>query len=125
MKFGAVFRMSVWSTLPDVVRTIVTTIATLAAGQPVQAGLARLVAAPDAAALAMGPTLLSAFLGGIDVYWLWGLALLTIGAAATASFSWRKGLLAALGHWLIVVGLTLGYLAVSLGMAAQFSPTAQ
>lgn len=122
-KFGALFRMAVWTTLPDIVRQIVTTIGTLVAGRTLQAGLGFLVEAPEGVTIPpMGAALWRAFLSGIDIYWLWGMILTVIGVAVTAQFSWRKGLLVTLGYWLLVTALTLGYLALSLSMASQFVP---
>jgi hypothetical protein len=119
-RFAAMFRMTVWSALPDVVRQLVTTLGTLASGRVLTAGLAFLVAAPEPGTIpSVGAALSRAFLSGLDIYWLWGLALLSIGVAVTAGFSLRKGLLAAAGQWLVGLLLTLGWLWLSLSLAAQ------
>jgi hypothetical protein len=118
-RFGDMYRMAVWTTLPDVVRTIVTTVGTLASGRLLQAGLAFLVPAPAAGTIPdLGAALWRAFLSGIDLYWLWGLALTTLGVAVTAGLSLRKGLLVTLLYWGLTVLLTLGWLWLSLSLAA-------
>lgn len=125
-KFGAMFRMGVWTTvLPDTLRTLVTTAGTVASGRLLKSGLAFLVPTPEGSLIPSGSAALwQAFLGGIDVYWLWGMVLTTIGVAVTAQFSWRKGLLVTLVYWLLTTGLTLAYVALSLNMAAQFGGVA-
>jgi hypothetical protein len=125
-RFSDVFRMAVWTTLPDVVRRVITTAATLISGRVATAGLASLLpAAGPGAVPALGDALWRSFLGGIDVYWLWGLILTTIGMAVTAAFSWRKGLAAAALYWVLTVLAALGsiWLSLSLAASAGFAPS--
>ncbi len=119
-KFGPMFRMAVWTSLPNVLRQWVTTAGTLATGRVLTSGLAFLAPAPVAGTIPeVGPGLWRAFLGGIDVYWLWAMALTTIGVAVTASFSLRKGLVVTLVYWLLTLLLSLGWLWISLTLAGQ------
>lgn len=123
-KFGAMFRMGLWTTLPDVVRMIVTTVGTAITGRALNSGLASL-AAPEGVIPSGSTALWQAFLGGIDVYWLWAIALTVIGVAVTARLSWRKGLVVTLGYWLLTVLVTLGVTWFGLAMAAQFGVASQ
>ena len=119
-RFGEMFRMAVWTTLPDLVRQLVGVTATVITGAPVVAGLSGLVPAPATGTLpGLGDGLLRTFLGGIDLYLFWSLGLTTIGVAVTAGFSLRKGLLVTLLYWLLTVIASLGLIWISLSMAAS------
>lgn len=119
-RFADMFRMSVWTTLPDIVRQVVAAAATVISGGPVLAGLSGLLPATEPGSIpALGDGLLRAFLSGIDVYWIWGLVLTTFGVAVTASFSVRKGLLVTLLYWVLTVLASLGFIWLSLSMAAS------
>ncbi len=120
-KFGAMFRMTVWVTLPDMVRQVVTTIGMAATGRMLKAGLGFLVPTPAGVTIPpMNIMLWQTFLSGLDLYWLWGLGLAVVGVAVTAQVSWRKGLVVAGAYWLLTVLLALGLVWASLTMAAQF-----
>jgi hypothetical protein len=121
-KFAAMFRMGVWTTaLPDAVRTIVVMAGTVVSGRLMQSGLAFLVPNPEGSLIPSGSAALwQTFLAGIDIYWIWGMVLTVLGVAATAEFSWRKGLAVTVIYWLITVGVSLAWVGLSLSMAAQF-----
>lgn len=122
-KFGAMFGASLWATaLPDAARLIVTTLGTLLSGTMRRGGLAALVPGGDDV-LSLDPALgaLRAFLGGIDVFWLWAMVLTVIAVTVTAQFSWRKGLIVALGYWLLTVLFAVGTTWLSLTATRQLS----
>lgn len=122
-RFGAMFRASVWATaLPDALRLSVTTIATAMTGSMRSSGLGALVPTGEDV-FSLDPALgaLQAFLNGIDVFWLWAMALTAIGVTVTAQFSWRKGLAVTLGYWLLTVLFTVGTTWLSLTATRQFS----
>jgi len=118
-QFSAMFRMGVWTALPDVARQVVTTVGTLSAGRILASGLASLVTLPETGLPSIGSLMWQAFLRGVDVYWLWGLALTVIGVAVTAQLSWRKSLIIALGYWLLTVAFSLALVGIGAGFAAQ------
>ncbi len=119
-KFGAIFRMTVWVTLPDLVRQIVNTVGIAATGRVLKAGLGGLVAAPEGVTIPpLDISLWQTFLGGIDIYWLWGMVLAVIGVAVTAKVSWRKGLVITLIYWVLAVLFALGSVWLGLFVAQQ------
>jgi hypothetical protein len=124
-KFGAMFRMGLWTTLPDVVRQIVTAAGTAATGRALKSGLSFLMAAPEGAIPSGSTALWQAFLSGIDVYWLWAIVLTVVGVAVTARLSWRKGLVVTLGYWVLTVLFTLGVTWFGVTLAAQFGAAPQ
>jgi hypothetical protein len=122
--FGAMFRMAVWTTLPDSVRQVVTSIGTVMAGRVLSSGLAGLVQTPETGAAipipsSTGAVLWQTFLGGIDIYWLWAMILTVIGVAVTAHLSWRKGLVVTVAYWLLTVLVSLGLVWAGLALSAQ------
>lgn len=122
-RFGAMFGASLWATaLPDAARLIVVTLGTVLSGTVRRGGLAVLVPGGEDV-LSLDPALgaLQAFLGGIDVFWLWETVLTVIAVAVTAQFSWRKGLIVALGYWLLTVLFAVGTTWLSLTATRQFS----
>jgi hypothetical protein len=121
-RFGAMFRAGVWAiALPGALRTLVTMMATAATGTIRVGGLSALVPTPEGQVVPTEPALgaLYAFLGGIDVFWVWAMVLSVIAVAATAHFSLRKGLLVAFGYWLLTVAVAMGGTWLSLSLAAQ------
>ncbi len=99
-RFGDIFRMSLWTSLPDSARLLVTTLGTFFTGRLLTSGLAATVtpgASPDVPSI-----LLRTFLSQLDVYLIWGLALTAIGIAVTARLSGRKSILVTAIYWLLV-----------------------
>ena len=122
-RFGAMFRAGVWaSALPGALRLLVTTIGSVTTGSILRSGLGALVSMPENP-LAIDPATaaLAAFLGGIDIFWLWAMVLSTIAVAVTAQFSWRKGLLVTVGYWLLTVIVSVGFVALGASINAQFA----
>ncbi len=124
-KFSAMFRMGLWTTLPDVVRQIITTVGTAIAGRALKSGLSFLVATPEGAIPSGSAALWQTFLSGIDVYWLWAIVLTVIGVAVTARLSWRKGLVVTLGYWVLTVLFAVGATWLGLTLASQFGAVPQ
>ncbi len=103
--FRQVWRMAVWTTLPNVARTLAQAIASLITrGQP-ELGLRYILT--DAELANASPYLLT-FLSKIDLYVIWGLVLIGFGMAATSKLSRGKAALVALIYWLISLGFALG-----------------
>lgn len=120
-KPSAVFRMSAWALIPFVVRIIVVTLVMVVTQHIPAQGLSRafqpVVASPDqtegtkgneagpvkrivtfgpgGAGEVTGPSFGNLFmdnlLSNLDIYTVWGLALLVVGVTVTARLSWLKG----------------------------------
>ena len=120
VQFSPMFRMVVWTTLPDIFRCLVITTGTLLAGRTLTSGLSFLVPSPQQDVLpSVSNALLMAFLGKLDIYLLWGLVLTTIGVVVTARLSWRKGALVTLIFWIITICVTLIPVWISTALATQ------
>jgi hypothetical protein len=120
VQFSPMFRMGVWTTLPDILRRLVITTGTLLAGRTLTSGLAFLVPSPQQDVLpSVSNALLMAFLSKLDIYLLWGLVLTTVGVVVTARVSWRKGTIVTLIFWLLALGTTILPVWISTALAAQ------
>jgi hypothetical protein len=109
--FRQVFTMSVWSTLPYVVRSLVQAIASLATGAAPAPGLSGVLTTAETASMPM----LNAILSRIDVYMVWSLVLLTIGVGVVYRLSKGKKLLIVAIY--VVVTLVLIVASTALGSA--------
>jgi hypothetical protein len=104
--FGMMFRVSTWSRLPYAVSYLALTGFTLLAERTVRyPGLSALVATGNLLLDSRKP--LFTLLSGIDLFWLWHLALVAIGVSAARRS--RNG---------AAVGMALVYAALSLAVAA-------
>jgi hypothetical protein len=117
--FRQVFRMSVWTTLPDVFRNLVAAIVVFATGDFSDPGLSHMFT--DAERADLSPILLT-LLSSIDIYWLWGIILIMAGAAATYHITRAKGFIIALIYWLITLGFSLGLVALGQAVSSAFAP---
>jgi hypothetical protein len=99
--FRQIVSVSVWSSLPLVVRQVVHAGAALVAGQPSVAGVSGVLTTSEAAAM----PLLSMLLEHIDIYLVWSLVLFAIGMSVAARLSKGKSL-----------AIVLTYLAISAGL---------
>jgi hypothetical protein len=103
--FGQMFRLEVWTWLPYGIRGLVQTIYILMTGAPiVNAGLSGFVINQAAASpIAPGPgqLALASILGGVDVYLIWHLILISVGLMAFTGLKYRKALTAVLAIWLV------------------------
>jgi hypothetical protein len=109
--FGQVFRMSVWTTLPDVFRLLVSGIALFMTGDLPAPGLSHIftgVEQPE-----VSPVLL-AFLNNLDFYTLWSLLLVGIGVGVTYQIRPGKAVIITVIYWIIGLIFILG-VAAALG----------
>lgn len=90
MTFRQAFRMSLWTTIPFVVRRFVQTIAVALTGGQVAAGLSAALTTAEIRAL----PLLNTIFTNLDFYALWSAILFGIGTAITGRLSKGKGLVA-------------------------------
>lgn len=112
--FGTLFRMVVWAWLPYALRGFLQTLYILLTGQLiVHPGLSGLVAGSRTVEemLSLPPTpgqmVASAFLGRIDLYLFWNLALLVVGTIAVTRLSPRVATVLVLGIWLLLTLIAL------------------
>lgn len=119
-QFPPMFRMGVWTTLPDLVRRLVNTAGTLIAGRTLTSGLAFLAPAPEPGLIPpVSTALLGAFLAKLDLYLVWGLALTVVGVVVTARLSWKKGAFVTLILWLLTLAATLIPVWIGAAVAAR------
>ena len=119
-QFPPMFRMGVWTTLPDIVRRLVNTAGTMLAGRTLTSGLAFLAPTPETGVFpSVSTVLLGAFLGKLDIYLVWGLALIMVGVVVTARLSWRKGAIVTLIYWTLTLAAILIPIWISTALAAQ------
>jgi hypothetical protein len=116
--FRQVFRMAVWTTLPAVLRNLISTIMVLPGGSSAS-GLSFIFTGEEVADLS---PLLVAFLSGIDVYLIWSLVLIGVGLVATSQLSKAKGALVTVIYWLLTVAVTLGLVALGQVLGNTFGP---
>lgn len=104
LKFGSVFLVVTWSTLPLTLRTLIQTIYTAITGTfPVYSGLSALQVTGDIAKDSTNP--LIAVLSYIDPFWIWHLVLLIIGLSVVTKFSKTKTFFMVLVYALLAIGL--------------------
>jgi hypothetical protein len=84
--FQQVFTMSVWTTLPYVVRSLVQAIASLVTGAAPVSGLSGVLTIAET----MSMPVLAAILSRIDIYMVWSLVLLVIGVGVVYRLSKGK-----------------------------------
>ncbi|MBN1312693.1 MAG: YIP1 family protein [Anaerolineae bacterium] len=106
--FKQVWRMSVWTTLPEVLRAIVSAVVTFVTGNPSVSGLSYILKGVEVSTYPYLATLL----GSIDIYAIWSLVLLGIGLFATSQLSRGKSAVVALAYWLLTVAFSLGLTAI-------------
>jgi hypothetical protein len=117
--FKQVWRMAVWTTLPDVLRSIVAAVVVFARHEEPVAGLSYMFTAAEKAD--MSPILLT-FLGGIDIYMIWSFVLMGIGLYATYQISKGKSILITVIFWVLGLAATLGFAAIGQMMTSAFAP---
>jgi hypothetical protein len=107
LKFGSVFVVVAWSTLPLTIRSLVHTIwIALTQKFPVYNGLAALQTTGDQLKDAANPMV--ALLSFVDIFWIWHIILLVIGLAVAAKFSRTKAFFIVLLYAALSIGLTVG-----------------
>ena len=107
--FKQVWRMAVWTTLPNVVRNLVSAVAVFATGGMPERGLAFMYNPAELSAMSAFATTV---LRNIDLYMVWGLALVALGVTATAQVSRLKGAISAVVYWLLTVAAAAGFAAL-------------
>ena len=127
--FGQMLQVVVWAWLPYALRSILQTVY-ITATQTLIAhpGLSGFAGAPtpdpsNAFATELpstGTAVLQAFLGQIDIYLFWNLALLVIGITAVTKLSWRKSIGLVLIVWAVFMAVRLVGTAVSTSLASGF-----
>lgn len=107
LKFGAVFVVVTWATLPLTLRSLIQTIYIALSGKfPVYPGLAALQVSGDILKDTTNP--LIAVLGYADPFWLWHFILLVIGLAVAAKFSKMKSFFLVLIYGFLSIGVSAG-----------------
>lgn len=115
--FKQVFRMAVWTTFPNVLRSVVAAIMIFATGNMPASGLSYMFTSAE---LAEVSPVLIAFLNGIDIYTVWGLVLIGVGMVATAQLSRAKGAIVTIVYWLLTVGAAVGFAAIGQALNSAF-----
>lgn len=107
--FKQVWRMAVWTTLPDVLRTIVSAVVVLVTGSQSASGLSYVLTSAEVTAYPY----LATFLGAVDIYVVWSLALLGIGLCVTSQLNRGKSAAVALTYWLLTLLFSFGLIALN------------
>ncbi len=112
--FGALFRMVIWAWIPYALRGFLQSLYILFTGQLIaHPGLSGLVADNRSvgemlqAPPTTGQLLASAFLGRIDLFLFWNLALLVVGTTVVTRLSSRKVTALVLGIWILFALISL------------------
>mgnify|MGYP005855340429 CR=1 FL=1 len=106
--FRQVWQMAVWTTLPNVLRNVVSAVAIFVTRGLPAPGLSFMFTSAE---LAERSAAVKAVLRNLDIYTVWSLVLVAVGMIATSRVSRAKGALVALVYWVLT-------LAVSAGLAA-------
>lgn len=107
--FKQAFRVSVWSSVPLIVRRLVQGITVLISGNSPVAGLAAVMTIQEASSL---PAIYS-LLSNIDVYLIWNLVLLGIGTSVVARLNKSKSAVVVIVYVIVTALILLGGVAVS------------
>lgn len=116
-EFRQIWRMAVWTTLPETLGSIVSGIAMLVTRNPAAPGLSNVLTPAEAAEMPV----LAAFLGTINLYYIWSLLLIAIGLAATARLGRGKSLAVTAAYWALTIGATVGLAAIGAAFMASFN----
>jgi hypothetical protein len=115
--FKQVWRMSAWTSIPDVVRSFIQAIAVVVSGQIAAPGLAAAFTTAEAASLS---PVLMAVLQYIDIYLIWGLVLIGVGVKATSKLSLAKGAACAVAYFLLGLVWVVGMAALGQALTSAF-----
>jgi hypothetical protein len=112
--FGQMFRMVLWTWLPQALRGLLQTVYILVSGELITnhglSGLvqdSRSVAEVIAAPSSLNQMLLVGFLSKVDLFLVWHLVLLVIGMRVFTRLPRGKAILATLGVWILLTALGL------------------
>jgi hypothetical protein len=103
-EFRQTFRMAAWTTVPNLVRSLLGIMVMLISGNLVSPGLAAGLGADGP----ISQPVLYAFLSMIDIFTLWSLVLVAVGVAQTAQLDTIKSIIVTAIWWvvsLVPVGL--------------------
>jgi hypothetical protein len=115
--FKQVFTISVWTTLPYVIRSLVQAIASLVTGAIPTPGLSGMLTLAESMSMPM----LNAILSRIDVYMVWSLVLLVIGVSVLYRLSRGKVFIIVAAYVVLSLGLILAGSALSSGVQNLFT----
>lgn len=111
LKFGSVFTVYSWSTLPTSLQALVMAIMVAVSGRfPAYTSLAVLQATGDI--MKDSQNLVHSLLTFVDPFWFWHIFLLVVGVAVVTKFSRTKSALITLVYFLLSIGLTVGLAAL-------------
>jgi hypothetical protein len=117
--FRQIFRMGVWTTLPDVFRLLFSGMAMFATGNAAAPGLSAIFTASEMAEVS--PVLL-AFLSNIDVFTLWSLILIGIGVAVTYQVKPGKAAAITVIYWVVGLIFLMGFTALGAAFSGAVGP---
>ena len=117
--FKQSFRVSLWTSVPFVLRCVVQSAAMFATGGQAVSGMSGVMTPAESAAF----PLISTMLGAIDFYMLWSAILLAIGVSVTASLSKGKGIATTLVYLSLALGGILALRAISAALTSALSST--
>ena len=106
--FQQIFRMAVWTTLPLALRTVVQAIASFVSGGASTAGMSGVLSIGESFSM---PTL-SLLLSQFDIYLIWSVVLLGIGAAATSKLDRKKAIIVVVVYLVLALAATLALNAI-------------
>lgn len=115
LKFGSVFNMMAWSTIPTTLRTLIMGIMIAVTGKfPVYTSLAILQSSGDVTKDATNP--IYTLLSFADPFWFWHIFLLIVGLAVVTKFSRMKSAAIVSVYALLTIGLGVGLTMLGAGM---------
>jgi len=117
--FKQSFRLSLWTSVPFILRCLVQSAAMFATGGQSVSGLSGVMTTAESQALPLVNTILSA----IDFYMLWSAILLAIGVSVTASVGKGKGIAITLVYLVLALGGILALRAISTALASALGST--
>jgi len=117
--FKQSFRLSLWASIPFILRCVVQSAAMFATGGQSVSGLSGVMSTAESQALPLMNTVLSA----IDFYMLWSAILLAIGVSVTASVGKGKGIVTTLVYLALALGGILALRAISTALASALGST--
>ena len=106
--FRQIFRMAVWTTLPMAVRSLMQAIAGFISGGVSTAGMSGVLSVEESFSM---PTL-SLLLSQFDIYLIWSMVLLGIGAAATSNLDRKKAIIVVVVYLVLALAATLALNAI-------------
>jgi hypothetical protein len=119
VSFKQSFRLSLWTSIPFILRCVVQSAAMFATGGQSVSGLSGVMTTAESQAA----PLVSTVLGSIDFYMLWSAVLLAVGITVTASVGKGKGIATTLVYVLLALGGILALRAISTALASALGST--